>query len=230
MLTLPDSLLPNEISSATVRVAALIDFVRLRDELKSAAVTLLAEFNDDSISRLERLIRLGETIGEIKPINSQVLLRELNRLRLDINSANKKTRPDIDLEREFARRRRPEPGQPGQNIAKELGHSANGNREFDKNGRVEGENSAAVLNFIEKNPQCQFKALRFAFPAISERTLRRIVDRLIQNQSILRVGNPGPTSFYQAQKEQAPVFLPTEKTEPENKLSTPGNPPSVIAL
>jgi hypothetical protein len=223
MLTLPDSSLPNEISSAAVRVAALIEFARLRDEIKSVAVTLLADFNDESISRLERLIRLGETIGEIKPINSQVLLRELNRLRLDINSANKKTRPDIDLEREFARRRRPEPGQLGQlgqNIAKELGHPANGNREFDKNGRVEGENSAAVLNFIEKNPQCQFKALRFAFPAISERTLRRIVDRLIQNQSILRIGNPGPTSFYQAQKAQAP----------ENKLSTPGNPPSVIAL
>jgi hypothetical protein len=228
MLTLPDSLLPNEISSAAVRVAALIEFVRLRDELKSAAVTLLADFNDDSINRLERLIRLGETIGEIKLINSQVLLRELNRLRSDINSANKKTRPDIDLEREFARRRRPEPGQLGQNIAKELGHSAN--KEPNDNGRVEGENSAAVLNFIEKNPQCQFKVLRFAFPAISERTLRRIVDRLIQNQSILRIGNPGPTSFYQTQKAQAPVFLPTEKTEPENKLSTPGNPPSVIAL
>jgi len=225
MLTLPDSSLPNEISAAVVRVAGLVELGQLRDELKSGAVRLLSRLDLDSASCLERLIVLGETIGEIKPINSQVLLRELGHFRSDLNSATKKILPDIDLEREFARRRRPvagQPGQPGQNPATKPGHPATSLGV--KIGQSDEGNRTRVLEFVKNNPRCQFKALRFAFPDVSERTLRRVIDRLIRENQVSRIGNPGPSSFYQ-------VTAPAEISAPASQeLSTAGNLPSIIAL
>ncbi len=86
-----------EIAWAVFRCAELFDKgqQKLRSELESAAVDLLSKYDsiDESmreeaphIEKLVSIIRLAETIGQIKSVNAQVLYRELGRLEAAIKN------------------------------------------------------------------------------------------------------------------------------------------------
>jgi len=105
-----------EISFAVFRVAKLIEQPKLKSTLESAAVDLVAECGTvpfvtcvpknarlpylPYIEKLIELIHLAEMVGEIKPVNSEVLQRELQSLYTMIaESIGKKE--DINLSETF---------------------------------------------------------------------------------------------------------------------------------
>jgi hypothetical protein len=107
-----------EIAFAVFRVAKLVEQPKLKAALESAAVDLVAECGTipylsyvpqgvhlpylPYIEKLSELIRLAEMVGEIKPVNSSVLQRELGNLYSAIaESIGKKE--EINLEAEFRR-------------------------------------------------------------------------------------------------------------------------------
>jgi len=251
MATLPDSLLANEIAAAIFRVADLIGNERLKQELENSAIDLVLTETLETIKKLEDLIRLGLAIEEIKLINAQVLLRELGHLRENIESIKNQPKPELDLEKEFGNL-----GRVGE-LGQEFDYSANW-QEPGQNGRVTKGQYNIVVQYANKTPEFRFKDIQAAFPEISERTLRRIIQTLIKKGELTRVGKPGPTSFYKKNTlPQAAVSveeglpsvappiggakegsssevlakegLPSEALAKE-KLSTAGNPASIIAL
>src|SRR3989344_2176513 len=91
----PISQKAHDISFATFRVATLVKNKKLRSELEDAATDLVSKYEEifdresqfyipNVVDKLERLIMLAESVGEMKPINSSVLRRELNNLQTAI--------------------------------------------------------------------------------------------------------------------------------------------------
>ncbi len=79
MSTVLQSLI-SDIAVAMFKVASIITRNELKAAIENQAIHLTANPNSDNISRAENLIILGREIGEIKPINAYVLLRELEKL------------------------------------------------------------------------------------------------------------------------------------------------------
>lgn len=282
--TLPTLNLANDIAFAVFRVAALINLSYLRIELENAAIEFLSSLSDNSISKLERLIKLGQNIKQISEINSQVLIRELGHIRQYLNAAtlaDNPTKQDIDLSKEFSLIKKPSQRTRPNNLANAATNPANAANNAannsatnaaansaNKNGRVNGQLDQLIAQYLNQNPEFRFKDFCSDFPSISNRTLRRIINRQLKLGQLIRVGNPGPASFYRVVSglKQAPVLekqapapekqppapesglypshqisqppsIPPEllkvpETSPSQapELSTPSNPPPVIAL
>ncbi len=216
-MNLRDSSLSNKIASAVFRVAELIDFDRLKAELQNCAVKLVLMESVLPIRQLRNLIILGESIGEIKVINAKVLIRELDRLENDFVLASQRpARPVLNLEEEFSAKfaGQTQPGQtqyigrviqPGQKPGHQPGHNKVNQRHFDE-----------ITKYVEKNIKFRFKDIQSALSQISERTIRRILEKLIGQNKLIRVGSPGPSSFYQLLEppqhlgsQPSPILLPT---------------------
>lgn len=69
-----------EISWAVFRCAELFSQSKLREEVESAAIDLIAESDFLRVEKLTSLIRLAESVGQIAAINANVLYRELDNL------------------------------------------------------------------------------------------------------------------------------------------------------
>lgn len=243
--TLPNSTLANDIAFAVFRVAALINFDRLRIELEHAAIELLSYLSEESILKLERLIKLGQDIKEINEVNSQVLLRELGHLYDYLNSAKSAddtVKEDVDLSKEF-----PVIKERGQ-FTRPIKDSANLNLATNPATKLSGRvNQQLVMQYLNQTPEFRFKDIQANLPYISSRTLRRIINKLLKQGKLVRIGNPGPSSFYRLVRE--PSNLPENQglnpakpalsskapaisasVNPEEKLSTTSNPTSIIAL
>ncbi|MBI2592541.1 MAG: DeoR family transcriptional regulator [Candidatus Colwellbacteria bacterium] len=162
-----------EVSHAVFRVSALVSHPRVRFELEGAAVGLVASLDAESIDKLERLVRLGEIIGFIKPVNASVLLRELKNLESAILEPIA-SGEDIDLEEIFEKPEKPSFG--------------GGNRQ------------SAIMEHIRQLPNgCRMRDLVAQFPEVSERTLRYDLQNLVASGLVTRVGTQGPTSFFRAE-------------------------------
>ena len=258
--TLPTLNLANDIAFAVFRVAALINLTYLRTELENAAIEFLSYLSEESILKLERLIKLGQSIKQISEINGQVLIRELGHMRQCLNPATLTDNPakeDIDLSKEFYSVQKP--GQitrpnnsASSNVADNAATNAATNAANQSNGRV---NDRLITQYFKQNPEFRFKELCSSFSNISNRTLRRIINKYLKQGKLVRVGNPGPASFYQVvsisketpapkadlifpdrQISQPPSDSPELLKAPETsqsqapELSTPGNSTPIIAL
>jgi hypothetical protein len=203
-----------EISFAVFRVSALIEQTALRATLESAAVSLAAKSvssSNESLAvagELEQLVRLAEVIGEIKPLNSKVLLRELTGLKSAI-SQSIVTSEEVNLEAMFNKEvadiavlksveiatRQPENIPQVKTDIKEV-------IKFVKPQALEVNQAvnrqSAILQFIKGLPNgCRMKDLIEKFPSVSERTLRNDLQTLISSSSIERFGAvQGPFSYY----------------------------------
>ncbi|MFH1188370.1 MAG: hypothetical protein V1652_00815 [bacterium] len=109
----------HDIAFAVFRVAALVRHPKLKGELEDAAVDLIAKMDIYIVhegneckgnkhfyyhERLKWLVRLSESVGEMKSINAAVLCREIDNLEAAIveavNTLNNIEEDDIDLDNE----------------------------------------------------------------------------------------------------------------------------------
>lgn len=174
--------LAHEIAAAVFRVSALVCHRRLRFELEGEAVELTKEPSPDGTGKLSRLVRLAEAIGEMSPVNAEVLQRELGNLQkvlnAEITESTVKAVHSIDLQRIFV-------GKIGQEETEIISQD---------------DRQVAILQYIRKFPYgCRMRQLSVAFAGVSERTIRADIGRLIAKGLVEKVGSKtGPFSYFRA--------------------------------
>ena len=181
--------LTHDISYAVFRVAALVEHEYLRRELEGAAIELVKIANEETVDRLERIIRLAEVLGEMNQLNAGVLCRELDNLR-------KPFLEDSEIHSEISElfaepeRRLAHSEVTALKIPVESGRSSRNTL-----GRQE-----AILQLIRKFPDgCRMRDLAGQFPGYTERTIRNDVQRLAEGGLVKRLGSKsGPLSYVKA--------------------------------
>ena len=196
--------LTHDISYAVFRVAALVGHEYLRRELEGAAIELVKIANEETISRLLRIIRLAEVLGEMNQLNAGVLCRELDNLRkpfledseihseihseiselfaesegMLVNSENSEV---ISLKTPMDSANSPQVGR-GRSLRNTLGRQE------------------AIFQLIRKFPDgCRMRDLAGQFPGYTERTIRNDVQRLAEGRLVKRLGSKsGPLSYVKA--------------------------------
>lgn len=188
----------------------MIEQPKLKSAIESAAVDLVTECGTipflpylpkgirlpylPYIEKLNELIRLAEAVGEIKPINSHVLQRELQVLYSAIaNAINNKEEPNLaESFAEKAKSSAINKPAPFLTIKRE------------KPGNIAIRQSA-ILVFIEESTSgrdglpngCRMKDLRIKFPEVSERTLRNDLQDL-KTEGFIEKAGKGPFGSFKA--------------------------------
>jgi len=194
-----------EIAYALVRIAPYIKRQELRKRVERLAFQLLEEAAGGDFERaimttssLIALINLGKAIYEIEPVNTKVIIGELNL----INSA---MRQFIGLEESESN----SPDLTGlfSKVPAVVDDSAQASIEDNESNNGENANSngmaatirqSAILDKIRQsgNGKIQLKDIISAFPEVSERTMRYDLQKLCSQGLLERVGNGGPGSYY----------------------------------
>ena len=189
--TSPISELTHDISFAVFRVAELVDHLFLRRELERASVELTSDLDEEAIFKLERLIRLGNSIDQINKTNSEVILKELNNLR-DLIGKEEEEIEEVDLSDLFDTKEQQLPFK---------GNEAEAIRKTAKS-RQPSKRQKEILEFIRQFPNgCRMGDLARNFSEVSSRTLRNDTTALINSNLVERVGGSrGPYSYLVAAK------------------------------
>lgn len=240
----PISQKAHDISFATFRCATLFKNPKLRAEIESAAVDLVAHLTDvasaiensvkiensklniDPIERLESLVSLAESIGEMKAVNASVLKRELGNLQtaIDFHINTFKGHPgdlsgkeDIDISSMFPSSALTSGNPASKNRNSDIKNSLEiRNSKFVPNGNNPGTDESlnpkpqslvtdseptvrqmAILRNIREIEFCRLRNIVEAMPNISERTIRNDIQGLIEKGLVRRVGGGGPNSYFQ---------------------------------
>jgi hypothetical protein len=182
--------LVHELSFATFRVAAVIDYPFFRKELERAAVDLTSYIDEEATDRLERLVRLGNAIGEISSVNAEVLLRETKNLKELIEDELYEEPAEIDVSGLFSRKENQLPFIRQEET--EIDRKSSGNLE-------PTERQAEIVEFIRQFPDgCRMGDLARNFDDVSKRTLRNDISALIDRRLLERVGGKGPSGSIRA--------------------------------
>lgn len=237
----------SDISISMFRVASIIGHANLKSELEKSAIAISANPCPDNIYSAKRLISLGQEIGEIKPINAIVLIRELENLRKGLLSVSVLPVQDVDISSVFVRNTQ---SVNAFNVSEkysvkdlvmpsmEAGHiSYKDNYPAQKQTR-QGAGKKPIFNpdkvyqYIAERRVTRLKDLESAFTEVSTRTVRRVTESLIKKGRIERVGTPGPNSFYRVPilkevKEEPKI---SEKEPAFNSSPISPNTQNVIAL
>lgn len=175
-----------EIAHAIFRVAAHVQQPRLKSALEDAAIDMYA---GGVTAPLERLIHLGEVVGEIRTVNAAVLFRELQNLNTAMRQIqDNKSSVDSDIQRIFSK--------PPMVIPTEPSRENNQNNEpFVERGNSQ-DRQALLVDKIRQIGNAAMRDLVTAFPGVSERTLRYDLQGLCEKGMLERIGNGGPGMFY----------------------------------
>jgi len=206
--------LVSDISISMFKVAAVMNHPCLKSELEILAISLAVDPCPENIFSAENLINLGREVGEVKPMNAVVLIRELENLRKSLSASPLNSQAaDVDISPKFVHKNSDTasvapvhssyvvPAQAGtQNVpvvsdTRTVNPSAS-KRTRPNAGRKVSLNSDKVYQYIVERKEAKLKELESAFSEVSGRTVRRMTDTLIKEGKIERVGNPGPTSYY----------------------------------
>jgi hypothetical protein len=223
--------LVSDISVSMFKVAAVMGHPCLKSELETLAVSIAIDPCPENIFSAENLINLGREVGEIKPLNAVVLIRELESLRKGLSTAPVNSQAgDVDISQKFTRKN-------VDTISTSSTHSSSAASTVAANkdvqvasdtrtanshtpkktrtspGRKSSLNSDKVYQYIVDHKEARLKELEAAFNEVSGRTVRRMTDTLIKEGKIERVGNPGPTSFYRlSSANTSPREVPQERS------------------
>lgn len=211
-----------EIGAAVFRVAQGLRQGRLRDEFENYAVELVIHESRESGDILGKLLRLAELSGYVGREMAAILLRELGqfsyknpaKIKSEEKDGEKTARDILQREGGAEKERLREEGE-------KEGRKEEGKREERGEGRGKDRTGKKLLDetlrFVSENPVCKFHAVQLHFSRVSERTLRRSLEHLVQMGRIERVGNPGPASFYRLKKTtEAPAPPEGEAAAIEN--------------
>lgn len=205
-----------EICYALVKVAFYIKRNELRQRLEGLAFDILqhtAEAVTDveektllkkvfrSIAATDVLVKVGHSLYEIEPVNANVLSHELDAFNAAIRQYGNSLEAQVSdlpgLQSLFS---------PFPKLVKELvpakpdsADSGNGSENGNGNGINMAIRQSAIINKIKQGngSGCRLKDLVAEFPDVSERTLRYDLQRLCERGAVQRIGNGGPSSFYQ---------------------------------
>ncbi len=218
-----------EIGAAVFRVAQGLRQGRLRDEFENYAVELVIYESREAGNILGKLLRLAELSGYVGREMAAILLRELGQFSYR-NSASMKSegkdvektardilRGDGEIE-EVERDRLREEGEEEEEEKSKKEEGKKGERGEGRGKDMTGKKLLdETLRFVRENPVSKFRDVQLHFGRVSERTLRRSLEHLVQMGRIERVGNPGPSSFYRPKKAiSAPVAPESEVAPTEN--------------
>lgn len=208
---------PFELAHALFRVAGLIKQKDLKSRIEAHSVYLVesaAASNNEAVANtlavLEKLVVLGEVVGEINYQHSQVLYRQIDgiksAIRQKIDNAVGKS---LEIEAIFSE----ETGKTSVlDILKETenasaaditsaNYQANPVRSRDGTQRFSASNwtkdrQALILERIRQLGNAAMKDMVAAFPEVSERTIRYDLQKLCEYGAVERVGSGGPASYY----------------------------------
>jgi Fe2+ or Zn2+ uptake regulation protein len=229
--------LVSDIAIAMFKVASVIRHETLKSELEKLSVYIASDPSEDNIFKAENIISLGREVGEIRPINAVVLIRELENLRKAISTPSSEEK-DVDITTQFVKNNTDKSSTVSASssvipLKKGIQFSNSDNKEFhnkdtytkntatkktsNKSGRRSSLNPDKVYQYIADHKEAKLKDLQAEFKSVSGRTVRRITNSLIERGDIERVGNPGPTSFYKvASKENNSSHYIQETKKEEN--------------
>ena len=215
----------HDFSFAVFRVAALVRNKELRKELEHSAIDLVSKYEEvfnrqsefyipNVVDKLERIVMLSESIGEIKPINAGVLKRELNNLQTAITfhlNGSTGNEEDVDIRGMFS---------PSEILMKEsqlssntINQASNSNTSNNPNISNISNNSdksivsnepngisirqTAIMRSIRETQFCRLRNILEAMPNVSERTIRNDIQDLIERGMARRIGGGGPSSYFE---------------------------------
>ncbi len=193
----------HDISFAVFRVSTVVKNFKIKIALEEAAVDLVSELTSGAVDKLSILVKLAASINEIKPVNAEVLERELINLNSAIQSAitesvignSAAAEEDVDLEEVFA------------GSATAGNPTVAGEKEEVLSPHIVNRQSA-ILEFIRQLPNgCRMRDLTARFPDVSERTLRNDLQNLMAEALIERIGSQGPFSSFRAVTKQEIIAL-----------------------
>ncbi|MFH1759323.1 MAG: hypothetical protein ABH822_02045 [Patescibacteria group bacterium] len=197
------------LSYVVLRLAAYVRRREFKERLEYWAFELLEGAAADDFEKaltaidvIEALIRFGESIYEIEPINSTVVIQELSTVNAAIRQLiGKDELPDFRTMIAGLPDSLPDLEKP------------NKNGDFDEIEPNDGyDNSeaalmrqSAVLKKIRQYSKiggCRIGDLAEAFPDISERTLRYDLQKLINQKMVYRSGSMGPGTTYHIEESK----------------------------
>ncbi|OGY57985.1 MAG: hypothetical protein A3D47_01955 [Candidatus Colwellbacteria bacterium RIFCSPHIGHO2_02_FULL_43_15] len=189
-----------DISFAVFRVVATVNNAKLKSALEDSAVDLILEINDQAVDKLGALVRLATSVNEMKTLNAEVLLRELDNIKVEIQSAISQSaignEDEVDLSNSFADSSE-QPVHKQEDEEKDIKINSNiANRQ------------SAILSFIRQLPNgCRMRDLIVKFPEVSERTLRNDLHDLTTEGLVERVGSQGPFASFRGVTKKEIIAL-----------------------
>jgi len=229
----------HDISFAVFRVATLVKNTKLRRELEDAATDLVARYEDaanpsiayhvaNPIDRLDRLVAIAESTKEMKPVNSEVLRRELNNLQTAMDIAaggqangNPTTFEDLKLKtfkngdldisdmfpvsgntvskKETDKFSSSNFSRPS-GIPQDTGQFSSKETEVESTPNRLTVRQEEILAIIRETQFCRLRNIMDKMPSVSERTIRNDIQDLIAKGLVQRIGAGGPASYFQTQE------------------------------
>jgi len=220
--------LVSDIAVAMFKVSSIIRHATLKAELENKAISLVSSPNSDTIINATNLIVFAREVGEIKPSNVAILIRELEALRkglfvlpaaeeIDISSNFTARNLDANDVASFPLPTKTENPKLVSNLDKTINSPTLSKNFF---------NPDKVYQYIVARKGTKLKELESAFNTVSGRTIRRITDSLIKEGKIERVGNPGPTSFYRVPASTS--VSDKQQTTNEKQALSPATPSAIL--
>lgn len=194
-----------EITSAVLRLAAYVRRRELRASLERSALRLLEETTGrkfESVVEANRsllgLVQLARSLYELDPANADILILQLEGLELAIGQF---AGLDVltNLENHFSSNSAskvvdPESRPATSELSGLNGANGNGNGNVAINVAIR---QGAIIDKIRQSGKTTLKDMLVGFPEFSERTIRYDLQKLCSNGIVERVGNGGPTTYYQ---------------------------------
>jgi len=187
--------LTHQLSFAVFRVASVVDHIFLRKELEKASIELASYLDEESLNKLDRLIHLGASIGEISDVNAQVLIRETNNLKdlLNDDGYDMQDNEEIDISSLFTSKGNQLPFAQQEETSTRKSNGKQGPSTRQKE----------ILQFLRQFPSgCGFSDLARNFDEVSRRTIRNDISTLIDLNLVERVGKSGPHSYIRIRTDQ----------------------------
>jgi len=196
-----------DISFAVFRVVATVNNAKLKSALEDSAVDLILELDDQAVDKLGALVRLAASVNEMKTLNAEVLLRELDNIKVEIQSAISQSaignEDEVDLSNSFA----DSSEQPVHLGATQVHKQEDEEKDIKINSNIANRQSA-ILSFIRQLPNgCRMRDLIVKFPEVSERTLRNDLHDLTTEGLVERVGSQGPFASFRGVTKKEIIAL-----------------------
>lgn len=210
--------LPLQIAQALFRVCSYIKQKDLRGRIEAHSVYLLeastaSDFDGvkRAIATLEKLVFLGEEVGEIQYHHGQILHGQFANLKNLLDKTLEQARVELaiadiftgDYEK-YGKSGNTNPATPG-NVANRVVEMRVSQNDAAKNSHFhypasgntwQLERQELIAQKVKECGKAAMKDLIAAFPDVSERTLRYDLQNLCGRQIVERIGNGGPASYY----------------------------------
>lgn len=186
-----------QLAYAVIRIAGYIRRASLRSRLEVLSFDFIELVSQESfeqalrqLNALKNLVEFGKQIFLIEPINSILIIKEIEALNAAIRQfAGLLPLPDLSNDMPDM------PNKPDRKDRHDKQNTPNDKtNKFDAEiGKIRQEKISAI---IRQSGKVQLKDLIAEFPGVSERTLRYDLKKLTDEGKLSRQGTGGPSNFY----------------------------------